>query len=1445
MNCTVQNDALFGPYAGASCRGGFDFTLLFEQSILSVPFAGICLIAFLFRLVYLSKRKLTTLGSSIRLAKVVTAAAFLAIQVSLLVIWDFHSVRRTKVSIAAATINLVVALFVLVLSWLEDARSIRPSSVLSIYLIFSGLLDLPLVRTLWLQGANTVLASLSSTSIALKLVLLFLEAQSKEDRLKGAYKHLPPESTSGIINRSLLWWVNSIFRRGFRAILALDDLYDIDKSLSSKFLFNTINASWSTRRVPERRLEFPITIIRAFLIPLLLIAIPRLFLIGFTFSQPFLISRTLELLSQPESQASRQQGYGIIAATALIYLGLAFLTLHYNHNLNRFITMFRGATNALIYDRVLRIESRVYDEAAAITLMSTDVDRIAISLVSLNEVWARLLEVGVGLSLLALQLGWVCVMPVIVVILSSLGATHISKHIGGRQKVWMQAVQKRVSVTANMLCEIKAIKMMGLTDVLMKTIQKYRVDETHRMAGFRWSIVWQNVGQNIPWAVAPALTFAVYAAQAIAQGTDSIGTTKAFTSLAIITLLTSPVAKLLSAIPSTSASIGCYDRIQKFLLAPPRQDHRLVGGPKENHLTLGLQSRSPCNDMGSRPFNPVDENIAISVEDISLRLTPDSDSILKNVSFKVNQGSFTMILGPVGVGKSTLLSSLLGEVSPQHGSIIINTSRVAFCSQIPWLPNSRVKDAICMPCESAPFDEEWYQTVLRACALDQDLNLLPAGDETEIGSGSTVLSGGQKARVALARAIYSRCGIVVLDGVTSALDAKTKWNIGQKLFGKHGLLRQLGATVLLAGSPEYLNLVDQVLILGDNGLKFAGAYDQALSEGFIEPSTRPQRVGMHELEDTSEPIYMKKKAKEVSEKDELDDLTRATGDFAVYRYYFNSIGQWKILVFVAFVTLNVFSSAFSQIWLKWWTDAGGGQLGLYISIYLVLAVFNSVGNGGYVWAILILISPSTARKLHYTLLKTVMRAPQSFFSSTDSGTILNRFSQDMTLVESQLAIGMLITVSNLFSVLATAALVASGSSYMAATTPLLILAVGIIQYFYLRTSRQLRLLDLEAKSPLYSNFLETLTGLETIRAFGWENMQREANNRLLDNSQKPYYLLYCIQQWLDLVLDLIVAAEATLVVGLAVGLRGSSTSPGALGVSMNNVLSFNMYLASFVTGWTQLETSLGSIARVRNFEMEVLPEAKNGENQVPPSSWPEKGAIEFKNLTASHNSNSAALHDVTLSIPPGYKVGICGRTGSGKSSLIGAILRLLEIDSGSIIIDDFNIATIPRETIRTRLVAIPQDPLILIGTVRLNADPRFAHSDDDIINALERVGLWAVLQPRGGLDSEITASSLSRGQQQLFALGRALLRKGKVLLLDEPTSHMDPETDAMIQRIMRDEFGDCTVIMVSHKLDGVMGMDLVVVMDEGRLVEMGNPAELLKSGGRFAGLVEASDFGNR
>ncbi|KAB8223991.1 P-loop containing nucleoside triphosphate hydrolase protein [Aspergillus novoparasiticus] len=1426
--CSLQTDNSFGPAIDSGCRDSFDFTLLFEQAILGLVPAVAFLLVCPLRLQILVKSDVRTQPHLMRLAKLIMALVFAAIQLALLISWAKNTRPNTKFSVASSAINLAVAAEIVVLSWVEDERSVRPSSLLAIYLLFTLLFDVVQTRTLWLSPGNILIPSLFTASVAAKTVMVLFESLGKQKYLIGPYQDLPPESTSGIVNRSFMWWLNRLFFRGFRSLLTTEDLDHLDKPLESAATAPKALRAWALRRRPERRFEFPWQMGRAFKGPLALTILPRLFLIGFTFSQPFLITSILKWLDN--SHSASNHGYGLIGATLVIYLGMALSNLIYDQLLYRFVTMFRGAASSMIYDHALHIpDGTLGDRSATITLMTTDVDRIITCLITLNEFWARTIEVGIGIALLALRLGWVCLIPLVVVLISSGGSIYISKHIGGHQKIWVDAVQQRIAITRSMLGGIQTVKATGLGQTFLQLVQRKRAQETHQMAKYRWSVVWKNMIQNLPWALAPALTFVVYAAQG-----NELDVTKAFSSVSIITLLTNPASKLLSAIPSITAATGCFDRIQAFLLLPTGTQHIGEGvvRPRETQVDASphIGEVEYMTPKGS-PETTGLQNPIISMENLSVRPSPSAKIVLRDVRLEVPLGALVMIRGPVGSGKSTLLRAILGQAVCETGSIAVTIRQPAFCAQTPWVPSGTIRDAICgtfsaSSVREGAFDQKWYAAVLHACALSLDLDLLRDGDATRIGhSSGHVLSGGQMHRIALARAVYSRRKLLLLDDIFSALDQKTKTIIA-RLLGVDGLLRKVKSTiVLVTHEMEQLYHADQIYVLSDGSLR-----QEEPCEGHVHQGPGDDAVETDGSKGFPE-LAIENKAAMISEANEVDDLRRAAGDSAVYTYYWHHVGWAKAAVFVFFVTMNVFSSTYSQIWLERWAAHGGAQKVLYVTVYIFLAICNTVGNGGYVWAILILISPSTARRLHYVVLKTVLMATPRFLATVDIGSILNRFSQDMTLIESDLPIGILITVSNLFSSIASAALIATGSKYMAISVPFLIIFVFFLQHFYLKTSRQLRLLDLESRSPLYSHLLDTVEGLATIQAFGWAADFRMANSTLLDVTQRTYYMLNCIQRWLTLVLDLVVAAEAVIVVSLAVSLR-HTTSVGLLGVSLNSILAFNGSLSSLISGWTQLEISLGSILRVKDFERAV-PRELSIEQEIPVN-WPGRGAIEISGMAAQYSSETTVLSDVSLKCLPGQKIGICGRTGSGKSSLLSTLLGMLTVTRGSIVIDDIDLATLPHDIVRERLVTISQTPLIMVGcTVRFNVDPTERLPDTDIITALIRVGIWdGVLLERGGLDAEINDTlSLSRGEQQLLQLARAMLKiqagNSRILLIDEGTSSVDVETDARVQDLLRqDPFRLCTVLTVAHRVHSLLSYDLIVGLDRGKLVEIDEPMVL-------------------
>lgn len=582
-------------------------------------------------------------------------------------------------------------------------------------------------------------------------------------------------------------------------------------------------------------------------------------------------------------------------------------------------------------------------------------------------------------------------------------------------------------------------------------------------------------------------------------------------------------------------------------------------------------------------------------------------------------------------------------------------------------------------------------------------------------------------------------------------------------------------------------------------------------------------------------------------------------------YYFGAIGKSRLLVLTGSLTIYAVLVGLIPYWLKWMGESGGQHMWFYTGMYFLLTLGAFVSVAAAVFTIFLVIAPHSGTNLHNRLLHTVMHAQQSYFAKTETGVTLNHFSSDIRMIDRSLPFALFQVFQGIFLLLSQSILLCIVQPFIIATLPVTIVGVYFIQKVYLATSRQLRFIDLDARALVNASFLETLEGAATIRIFGWQQAFITKNAEKLNLSLRPDYMLTCIQCWLDLVLDLIVPGLAICIISLAIALKGTTTG-GQIGLALNVVLKANRYILRLVGAWTRLETSLGAISRVRAFEKDVLPEEQPEYGQQPPKDWPAHGAVEFSNLSASYKPPTLALDDVSITIAPGTKVGVVGRTGSGKSSLLLSVLRLIELQGPSkLVIDGLDLCTLPRGTVRSRVITVPQDPMLVKpDTVRQNLDIADAEvSDEDMIRVLERVGLWTVIKRRrldgASQDDALPSSSsdsssssetvldmtmesvpLSQGQEQLFSLARALLmrpERGRIVLLDEATSSVDAETDALMQEIVRDEFKQHTVITVAHRLNTIMDSDIVLAMQGGKLVEAGPPSELATRQGVFHALL--------
>ncbi|KAG5781755.1 hypothetical protein H9Q73_004573 [Fusarium xylarioides] len=1275
-------------------------------------------------------------------------------------------------AIAEPVLGLIESLALAVLSFFEHRSSRKPSKLIGAFLVITIILDIALVRTFWIRSMRSI-AGVFTASFVIKTILLTLEETPK--KLLGEKEKIH-ETSSGVVNRSFFWWLNGLFLQGHRMILETEDLQAIDSKLDTDYVSAPLKKQWERARNSGQPSLLKSTFL-AYKWQFAAGIIPRLLHSGFNFAQPFLIQSVIVLVSKKEM--SVQTSSGLIGATVLVYLGLAISGAWHKHMSYQLVTMYRGGLVSLIFKKTLKLKTTSTKDSAPVTLMTTDVEIIVGAGASVHDMWANMLELPVGIYLLYRQVGKPSLLVLVPTVITTIVSSIISPAIEPATVKWNEAVQKRVGETSDMLNQMKGIKMMGLTDFFLKMVQGLRVKELKVSAKFRWLLVYFNALAMISAQLTPVVV--IMSAIYWTKEDEGLSVAEAFTSLSLISVVTQPLVMILVSLMQIAGVVGGSGRIQAFLLL----DEQVVA--KET----------------------VDVD-AVTMQNASFQ-APDGKSLLTDINLRVSPGTLNMLVGRVGCGKSSLLKAIIGELIPSEGTVKAEDS-LAYCDQVPWLRNTTIRENVV---GLSPTDDKWLSVVLHACALEEDLHQLPQGQETIVGSGGVALSGGQKQRVVLARAVYSRKKLVILDDVFSSLDKTTADTVFHRLLGTGGLLRA-STVVLVTSNVHYLPFADFVTIIEDGRT----TRNQVPYSQLEATETLNTITPIETRESTQKGIVM------VSPKKEID-LARKTGDTDCYKIYVRSMG-WKVVsIIFPLSVIGAVLEAMPQIWLRIWTEKGegskdahyaGGYIGLVFAS-MVLALLN-------INYFLIVGVEKSSNKLHEQLLNSVCRAPLHFFTSTESGSILNRFSQDITLINMSLPLAFYLTLDLTLRCLVQVGVVASGASYFGAFLPISFLALYLIQRYYLRTSRQMRLLDLEAKTPLYTQFTEITAGLATIRSFGWTNEVLDESFRMLNTSQKPFYLMFCIQRWLELVLDLFVAGMAILLVTIALRIPGT-TSEGAIGLAMVNLLGLNLTLTTVIDQWTTLETSLGAIARLKSFINNTPNENKPDETEVP-DNWP-GGTIVFDRVTASYsNESQPVLRDVSLAIDAGQKVCICGRTGSGKSSLILSILRLLELQAGSIHINGKDLASLPRQHIRSQITTIPQDPVSLSGTVRHNLDPeQLIQADEILIEALKKTILWGTIETRGGLDADISELGFSVGQRQLSCLARALLSHSKIVLLDEPTSSVDNTTDKDVRRIIREVMEGRTVIEVTHRLDYVTDFDLAVVMKDGRVIETGDPKELL------------------
>ncbi|CAF1123285.1 unnamed protein product [Rotaria sordida] len=825
---------------------------------------------------------------------------------------------------------------------------------------------------------------------------------------------------------------------------------------------------------------------------------------------------------------------------------------------------------------------------------------------------------------------------------------------------------------------------------------------------------------------------------------------------------------------------------------------------------------------------------------------------LKNIVFDAHPGDLICIIGPVGAGKSSLLQTLTGEIAIFDGKVRMHGS-FCYVPQESWIFSSTIKTNILF---GKAYDRNLFHRVVKATALDTDFAQLPNEENTLVGDQGVMLSGGQKARVNMARALYRNADIYLLDDPLSAVDAKVAKHLFQSyrmLF--QGEMVQIGTyTDLLASSTSFARLLDDI-----------HQFEQQQSIELYQQ----QSIISSTCSDVDEEMLALSKNVETKRK--------GTVKSHVYVAYLKAgagiIMGLFIVIILSFVREG--ASIFSNWWLAKWSDDESYRYRILNNCTTVQnnnnntvwsmsnAEWNNHRNQRfYIYCVIVFILVlmtfframitefmflNAGRVLHNKMFRRLIRCPIAFFDTNPVGRILNRFTKDVATMDDQLPVDIYDFLNVL---LGTVVLVGMLNPWSFIPAVISLIGLLFVRYYYAPCSRDLRRLESITRSPVYSYLTSTIHGLKVIRSYHAEHMCSIEFFSHLDNNTRAYHLIFMINRWAALRFDWVALSFIALVTILSMILRVTGYryfSTADIAMTLSYSLSLMGLLQWAIRSSVDLETEMTSVERVLDYcSLDQEPPAQVSPNRRPPSNWPSHGRIVFENVSMSHSSDnqwSLALRHLSMTIEAGEKVGIVGRTGAGKSSLIQTLFRMGTLVNGRIKIDNIDIATVGLDDVRRRISIIPQDPVLFMGTMRSNLDQFNEYSDAEIWRALEQVQLKTLVTDgmSNGLHSIVSegGSNLSVGQKQLVCLARAILKMSKILVIDEATANVDNVTDELIQRAIREKFKECTVLTIAHRLRTVIDSDRILVLGNGELLEFDSPKVLLSnSTSHFASLVE-------
>ncbi|GMH14234.1 hypothetical protein Nepgr_016075 [Nepenthes gracilis] len=1244
---------------------------------------------------------------------------------------------------------------------------------------------------------------------------------------------------AGFISRLIFLWINPLLRLGYSKPLVLDDIPCLFPEDEANLAYQKFKDTWEDLKRKSSNIEGKKNLVievmaKVYMKEMVYMGIGAFFKTLAVSVSPLLLYAFVRYSNQ--AKESLQEVLSLLAILIVVKVFESLSQRHWFFQARRTGMRIRSALMVAVYQKQLKLSSlgrRSHSTGEIVNYVVVDAYRMSEFPWWFHTCWAYAVQLFLSIGVLFGVVGIGALPGLVPLLICALLNVPFAKLLQNCQSQAMKAQDERLRATSEILNNMKVIKLQSWEEKFKNLMESLRGNEIKWVAKSQYI---RATGSPLFW-MCPTIISAVVFVGCTLFGSTALNAATIFTVLATLRTMSEPVRLIPEALSALIQVLVSFHRINAFLLEDELKNDEVERSSSENPET------------------------GIAIRKGNFSWEPESTTLtLREINLEVRRGQKVAVCGSVGAGKSSLLYAILNEIPKVTGNVSV-TGSIAYVSQTSWIQSGTVRDNILY---GKPMDRDQYEKAIKASALDKDLCSFKHNDLTEIGQRGINLSGGQKQRVQLARAVYNDADIYLLDDPFSAVDAHT----AAILFNDCVMdALEEKTVVLVTHQVEFLTAADQILVIEDGRITQCGSYNELLTAGTAferlvnahkdaltvpvdskidhESSKRDlglilKASGSNHVTETNEGEISAKGLPEVQLTEEEEKEIGDVGWKPYLTYIFLSNGLASLCIAALVQALFVGAQAASTYWLAFAIQipniSSAELIGVYAGISALCMLFV------YLRSCFIAHLGLKASKAFFAgFISSIFKAPMLFFDSTPIGRIFARVSSDLSILDNEISFGIGFVLCPAFELIAIIIVMASITWPVLIVAILALVASKYVQGYYLTSAREIVRINGTTKAPVMNYVAETSLGVTTIRAFNMVDRFFWSYLKLVDTDAKLFFYSNALTEWLILRIEVLQNLNLFVATFLLLLLPKDFVAPGLVGLSLSYALVITGTHVFMTRIYCNLANYIISVERIKQFmNIEPEPPAIIDENR-PPSSWPSEGRIELQDLKVRYQPNAPlVLKGITCTIQESTRVGVVGRTGSGKTTLISALFRLVEPESGIILVDGLNICSIGLKDLRTKLSIIPQEPTLFRGNVRSNLDPLGLYSDSEIWEALDKCQLKETINslPKQ-LESSVSdeGENWSSGQRQLFCLGRVLLKRNRVLVLDEATASIDSATDATLQKIIRKEFSKCTVLTVAHRVPTVIDSDMVMVLSNGRLVEYDEPPKLMQKNSSFSKLV--------